>query len=98
MKSKRRSRMIFKTIKLKYHLKLRREIPYEELLEIRRSEKEELRQISRQGCAFVDNEDMVINTFKIIGSKKITTRKRPRRGRDYKTYLIYWVNKKDRRI
>ena len=89
MKSKRRSRMIFKTIKLKYHLKLRREIPYEELLEIRRSEKEELRQISRQGCAFVDNEDRVINTFKIIGSKKITTRKRPRRGRDYKTYLIY---------
>ena len=89
MKSKRRSRMIFKTIKLKYHLKLRREIPYEELLEIRRSEKEELKQISRQGCAFVDNEDMVINTFKIIGSKKITTRKRPRRGRDYKTYLIY---------
>ena len=86
---KRRSRMIFKTIKLKYHLKLRREIPYEELLEIRRSEKEELKQISRQGCAFVDNEDMVINTFKIIGSKKITTRKRPRRGRDYKTYLIY---------
>ena len=92
MKSKRRSRMIFKTIKLKYHLKLRREIPYEELLEIRRSEKEELKQISRQGCAFVDvvdDEDMVINTFKIIGSKKITTRKRPRRGRDYKTYLIY---------
>ena len=89
MKSKRRSRMIFKTIDLKYHLKLRREIPYEELLEIRRSEKEELKQISRQGCAFVDNEDMVINTFKIIGSKKITTRKRPRRGRDYKTYLIY---------
>ena len=89
MKSKRRSRMIFKTIKLKYHLKLRRNIPYKELLEIRRSEKEELRQISRQGCAFVDNEDMVINTFKIIGSKKITTRKRPRRGRDYKTYLIY---------
>ena len=86
---KRRSRMIFKTIKLKYHLKLRRKIPYEELLEIRRSEKEELKQISRQGCAFVDNEDMVINTFKIIGSKKITTRKRPRRGRDYKTYLIY---------
>ena len=89
MKSKRRSRMIFKTIDLKYHLELRRNIPYEELLEIRRSEKEELRQISRQGCAFVDNEDMVINTFKIIGSKKITTRKRPRRGRDYKTYLIY---------
>lgn len=89
MKNKRRSRMIFKTIKLKYHLKLRRNIPYKELLEIRRSEKEELRQISRQGCAFVDNEDMVINTFKIIGSKKITTRKRPRRGRDYKTYLIY---------
>ena len=89
MKNKKRSRMIFKTIKLKYHLKLRREIPYEELLEIRRSEKEELKQISRQGCAFVDNEDMVINTFKIIGSKKITTRKRPRRGRDYKTYLIY---------
>ena len=81
--------MIFKTIDLKYHLELRRNIPYEELLEIRRSEKEELRQISRQGCAFVDNEDMVINTFKIIGSKKITTRKRPRRGRDYKTYLIY---------
>ena len=89
MKNKRRSRMIFKTIDLKYHLELRREIPYEELLEIRRSEKEELKQISRQGCAFVDNEDMVINTFKIIGSKKITTRKRPRRGRDYKTYLIY---------
>ena len=89
MKSKRRSRMIFKTIDLKYHLELRRNIPYDELLEIRRSEKEELRQISRQGCAFVDNEDMVINTFKIIGSKKITTRKRPRRGRDYKTYLIY---------
>ena len=89
MKSKRRSRMIFKTIDLKYHLELRRTIPYEELLEIRRSEKEELKQISRQGCAFVDNEDMVINTFKIIGSKKITTRKRPRRGRDYKTYLIY---------
>ena len=89
MKSKRRSRMIFKTIDLKYHLELRRNIPYEELLEIRRNEKEELRQISRQGCAFVDNEDMVINTFKIIGSKKITTRKRPRRGRDYKTYLIY---------
>ena len=89
MKSKRRSRMIFKTIDLKYHLELRRNIPYDELLEIRRSEEEELRQISRQGCAFVDNEDMVINTFKIIGSKKITTRKRPRRGRDYKTYLIY---------
>ena len=91
MKSKRRSRMIFKTIKLKYHLKLRRVVPYEELLEIRRSEKEELKQISRQGCAFVDvvnDEDMVINTFKAIGVKKIT-RKRPRRGRDYKTTFLY---------
>ena len=88
MKNKRRLRMKFRTIDLKYNLELRREIPYEELLKIRRREKEDLRQINRQGCTFEDEEDMVINTFKAMGAKKIT-RKRPRRGRDYKTHFLY---------
>ena len=88
MKSKRRLRMKFRTIDLKYNLELRRNVPYEELSKIRRREKEVLRQINRQGCTFEDEEDMVINTFKAMGAKKIT-RKRPRRGRDYKNIFIY---------
>ena len=88
MKNKRRLRMTFRTIDLKYNLLFRRNFSHDELLEIRRREKENLRQISRQRCAFVDDEDILINTFKAMGVKKIT-RKRPRRGRDYKTTFLY---------
>lgn len=85
---KKRLRMKFRTIDLKYNLELRKEVPHDELLKIRRREKEDLRRINRQGCTFEDEEDQVINSFKIMGAKKIT-RKRPRRGRDYKTTFLY---------
>ena len=87
MKSKRRSRMIFKTIDLKYNLLFRRNFSHDKLLEIHRNDKESLRRFNRQGYTF-EEEDRVINAFKIMGAKKIT-RKHPRRGRDYKTHFLY---------
>lgn len=88
MRNKRRLRMKFRTIDLLYHLLFRRNFSHDELLEIHRNDKESLRRFNRQGYTFEDEEDRVINAFKIMGAKKIT-RKRPRRGRDYKNIFIY---------
>ena len=79
--------MKFRTIDLKYNLLFRRNFSHDKLLEIHRNDKESLRRFNRQGYTF-EEEDRVINTFKAMGAKKIT-RKRPRRGRDYKTHFIY---------